>query len=91
MVQPAGQKEQDAVDVQVKAFTGAGSMINSGKYDGQKSAKAKKAMVFDLSAAGQGELKVSIRVPTGGIKTGCEQLRPRVSNPSGRGFNSELI
>ena len=63
VVAPAKQGKQEVeVDVQQKAYTGPGSMINSGKYDGQKSAKAKKAMVYDLAQAGQGDVKVNYKL-----------------------------
>jgi leucyl-tRNA synthetase len=63
VVAPAKQgKKEVEVDVQQEAYTGPGSMINSGKYDGQKTAKAKKAIVYDLAQAGQGEIKVNYKL-----------------------------
>jgi len=45
-----------------EAYTGEGTMINSGKYDGMTSDEFKKAIVDDLSSRGLSEFKVQYKM-----------------------------
>ncbi len=45
-----------------EAYTGEGTMINSGKYDAMTSSEFKKAIVDDLASRGLGEFKVQYKM-----------------------------
>lgn len=45
-----------------EAYTGAGVMVNSGKFNGMKNEEAKKAIVDYLAETGMGEIKVNFRL-----------------------------
>ena len=60
VVQPEG--EELRVEDMEGAYTEAGVMVNSGKFDGMKNTDAKKAIVDFLAEAGNGELKVNFRL-----------------------------
>ncbi len=51
-----------AVDIRDEAYTGAGTMVTSGQFDGMPSEEAKRAITEKLQAEGKGEQKVTYRL-----------------------------
>ncbi len=50
-----------------EAFTGEGKLINSGKYDGQKNTKAKKAILYDFEQEGLGKKQINYKLRDWGV------------------------
>lgn len=60
IIQPAG--EPLAPETMQEAWTGAGTLVNSGKYDGLDNETAKKRIADDLEELGKGEATVQYRL-----------------------------
>lgn len=50
-----------------EAFTGEGKLINSGKYDGQKNTKAKKAILYDFEQEILGKKQINYKLRDWGV------------------------
>ena len=50
-----------------EAFTGEGKLINSGKYDGQKNTKAKKAIIYDFEQDTLGKKQINYKLRDWGV------------------------
>ncbi len=63
------QPEGDALDIAVmeEAYTGAGTMVNSGAHDGTHSTDGKAAVIAELEAAGKGSATVNYRLRDWGV------------------------
>jgi leucyl-tRNA synthetase len=53
---------QEAVDVNERAWTEDGPMVNSGPFDGLSASETKKRITADLAAKGQGKLAVNFKL-----------------------------
>ena len=60
IIQVVGSKE--AIDVNEKAWTEDGPMVNSGPFDGLSASETKKRITADLAAKGQGKLAVNFKL-----------------------------
>jgi leucyl-tRNA synthetase len=60
IVQVVGSKEP--VDVQAKAWTGDGPMVNSGPYEGLSASETKRRITADLLAKGAGKVAVNYKL-----------------------------
>ncbi|NBV55010.1 MAG: leucine--tRNA ligase [Verrucomicrobia bacterium] len=60
IIQVVGSKE--AVDVNERAWTEDGPMVNSGPFDGLSASETKKRITADLAAKGQGKLAVNFKL-----------------------------
>ena len=60
ILQVVGAKE--AVDVNERAWTEDGPMVNSGPFDGLSASETKKRITADLAAKGQGKLAVNFKL-----------------------------
>lgn len=58
----APEKEDAAVDITTKAYTGPGQMINSGFLNGMSVAQARSAAIQKLEQQGQGKKQVTYRL-----------------------------
>jgi leucyl-tRNA synthetase len=54
-------------DISKEAYTEAGTLINSGKYDGQKNNKAKKSIIYDFEQEGIGKKVINFKLRDWGI------------------------
>ena len=50
-----------------EAFTGEGKLVNSGKYDGQKNTKVKKAILYDFEQESLGKKQINFKLRDWGI------------------------
>jgi leucyl-tRNA synthetase len=60
IIQVVGSKE--AVDVNERAWTEDGPMVNSGPFDGLSASETKQRITADLAAKGQGKLAVNFKL-----------------------------
>jgi leucyl-tRNA synthetase len=61
IIQVVGSKD-GPVDVQAKAWTGDGPMVNSGPYDGLSASETKRRLIADLAAKGAGKAAVNYKL-----------------------------